>query len=105
MRIAEYKIFKKAIVDALMTNDEKAPVWYAGFLWINLTQRQAMETVGILLMSDLKRDEKYVYIPSGLGIAHGQEKKNAFADWLTDGKKGGAAQMLTAYAITDYYNV
>lgn len=44
MKNSEYKKFKEAVSLA----EERDPIWWAGFLWIDLTKRQAKEIVKVL---------------------------------------------------------
>lgn len=70
MKNAEYKAFK----DTVNTADEKHFIWWAGYLWIDLTKRQAREIVNILSGKDfIKKTTTFngheaLEIPSGLAI-------------------------------------
>ena len=73
MKNEEYKRFKETVKEA----DEKNPIWWAGFLWINLTKRQARDIIEILKEQPFIKDvevngiEAYE-IPSGLAIHKAQ---------------------------------
>lgn len=62
----------KAFKEAISTCDEDAPVWYAGYLWLDLTKRQGREVIEILINRGFPIvygiHGKMVKIPSGLGI-------------------------------------
>jgi len=70
MKNAEYKVFK----DTVATADEKHFIWWAGYLWIDLTKRQAREVVEILKGRSFIKDtvtyngHPALEIPSGLAI-------------------------------------
>lgn len=48
MKVSNFKNMKKAVVEAIETSDNNNPIWYARYLWITLTKRQAKEIVEIL---------------------------------------------------------
>lgn len=71
-----YKRFKKGVIEA----DEKDPIWWLGYLWIDLTVRQAKEVIGLLSEKPFIKEvvtfnghEAYE-IPSGLQIWKEQGK-------------------------------
>lgn len=71
MKTQDYKNFKNLIIKA---TDPKDPIWWAGFLWVDLTKRQATEIVRILETKPFIKDtvtfngHEAVEIPSGLAI-------------------------------------
>ena len=73
MNVSAYKTFKQIV----RTGDEKSPIWWAGYMWLNLTKRQTKEIVGILIDRGFPVEDgfkgKMVKIPSGLGIFLDQE--------------------------------
>lgn len=70
MKNAEYKAFRNTVATA----DEKNPIWWAGFLWIDLTKRQANDIITILERLDFIKEvtlfngKQALEIPSGLAI-------------------------------------
>ena len=68
MKATEFKSFKELCATA----DEKHPIWWAGFAWINLTKRQIATCVPILLNRGFPIQEvplgKVVMLPSGIGV-------------------------------------
>ena len=70
MKNTVFKMFKDQVQTApLATN---CPIWYAGYLWINLTERQAREISKILIDRGCpiyKGARGFeVRVPSGFGI-------------------------------------
>ena len=71
----EYKRFKECVVKA----EEKDPIWWMGYLWINLTKRQAKDIIPVLESKPYIKDtvtingQTAVEIPSGLAIWKNQE--------------------------------
>lgn len=70
MKKSEYKLFKQAVESAPLTT--QAPIWYAGYLWINLNDKQAAEISHILIDRGCpiyKGSRGFeVRTPAGLGI-------------------------------------
>ena len=68
MKVAEFKRFKELCA----TVDEKHPIWWSGFAWINLTKRQIDCCIPILLNRGFPVQEvplgKIVRLPSGIGV-------------------------------------
>lgn len=75
MTNSEYKNFKEYVTTA----DEKDPVWWAGYMWINLTKRQAKDIISVLenksfvKETTLRNGRLALEIPSGLAIWKNQE--------------------------------
>lgn len=75
MNNAKFKSFLKAV----KTVDSKDPLWWAGYLWIDLTPLQCIKTMNVL---QYRKDCKIVFengknwymIPSGLKIALDQRE-------------------------------
>lgn len=62
-----YKAFKNTVVKA----DQYSDVWYAGYLWMDLTPRQAAEIDGILrtkgfLNKQIQNGSTWHVFPNGL---------------------------------------
>ena len=70
MKNSVYKMFKDQVKEAPL--ETTCPLWYAGYLWIYLTERQAVEISNILIERGCpicKGARGYeVRIPSGMGI-------------------------------------
>lgn len=71
MKNSTFKLFKETIAKA----DTTDPIWYCGYLWIDLTQKQAIEIVSILekrhfpMRWNERMNWTEIVIPSGMGIA------------------------------------
>lgn len=89
MERERFKEFKKVIATA----ERDHHIWWEGYLFINLTEKQNKEIVEILINRGFAVDDDVVYMPSGLGL----RIINPFEAWLTDGKHGGAAKLLQEY--------
>ena len=70
MKKSSYKLFKQGVETEPLTN--QAPIWYAGYLWIDLTEKQAAEIRHILIDRGCPiykgRRGFEVRTPSGFGI-------------------------------------
>ena len=69
MIASQYKQFK----ECMRTDESDNPIWYAGFLFLQLTPRQCKEVSEILIERGFpirknSRGEYEVVTPSGLGI-------------------------------------
>ena len=65
MKTKDFKAFKEVIADA----DEKHPIWWAGYLWIDLTAKQGAQAYEILKGRGFEQNATgHVLLPSGLGI-------------------------------------
>ena len=69
MKQSTFKNFIAAVKES-KSND---PVWYAGYLWLNLTERQVKKTIDALIIRGdcpvEKRNGKYcIVIPSGIAL-------------------------------------
>lgn len=65
MKRSEFATFKKII----STCDNKHPIWYMGYLWIDLTVKQLNTIYDILVNRGCEINEDgYVLTPSGFGI-------------------------------------
>ena len=74
MKNSEYVRFKNEVVNA----DEKHPIWWMGYLWINLTKKQGTDIVGYLNKKSFVKSieingKPALEIPSGLAIYTEQE--------------------------------
>lgn len=71
----DYKKFREAVKKA----NEKDPIWWMGYLWINLTKRQAKDIITVLENKPYIKDtitinnQPALEIPSGLAIWKNQE--------------------------------
>lgn len=50
-------------------NDDKNPIFWMGFVWVNLTKSQRKKIVKELLSQGYPHDDKFVYLPSGIGLS------------------------------------
>lgn len=70
MKNTDYKRFKEMI--RTTPNSDYWPIWFAGYLWLDLTKRQCAEVVDILVKRGFPVVDgcrgKMVQIPSGFGI-------------------------------------
>lgn len=65
MKASDFKAFKNVISYA----DDKHPIWWAGYLWINLTAKQGEVAYSILKARGFEQnDTGHMMLPSGLGI-------------------------------------
>lgn len=73
MKQEKYKLFKEAI----STAGAKDPVWWAGYLWIDLTEKQGREVFKILgnrrdnvckTIISLRNSRIEIEIPSGIRL-------------------------------------
>lgn len=65
MTTKDFKAFKEVITEA----DKKDPIWWAGYHWINLTQKQGATAYAILEARGFEKNENdYVVLPSGLAF-------------------------------------
>lgn len=62
MKRADFGKFKEVISTA-RNND---PIWWAGYLWINLTEKQSNEVIEILTSRGFRTSANEIVIPSGL---------------------------------------
>jgi len=70
MRSKDFKAFKSIIATA----DTEHSVWWAGYYWLDLTQRQCQEACKILTSRGFKRTrDGSVLLPSGISIAPSEE--------------------------------
>lgn len=72
MKTQEYKNFRNYVSTA--TEDD--PIWWAGYLWINLTEKQLITILDVLKNKDFIKEttnfrgQLGLEIPSGLHIAY-----------------------------------
>lgn len=64
MRTGDFNRFMEYLVDA----DVKDPVWWAGYMWIDLTERQIKRVTELLKAKEFEQENGYVILPSGIGI-------------------------------------
>lgn len=66
MKRSEFLRFKETVMVA--TKDD--PVWWAGYLWLNLTNRQiaAIRSILYARADDFEIDEHQITLPSGIGV-------------------------------------
>ena len=66
MKNNEFKALYNIIIN---NNDDQNPIFGAGFLWINLTKSQGEKITKVLVSQGYPHDDKFVYLPSGLGLS------------------------------------
>lgn len=65
MKRSDFVRFRDIVTDA----NNQDPIWSAGYLWLNLTERQFSEIYKILEKKGFRKDEdNTIYLPTGLGI-------------------------------------
>lgn len=65
MKTKDFNAFKEVISYA----DEKHPIWWAGYLWIDLTEKQGTKAYSILKERGFEQTATgHVMLPSGMGI-------------------------------------
>jgi len=62
MKRSDFSKFKEVISNA--RNDD--PIWWAGYLWINLTEKQSNEVIKILTSRGFRTSANEITIPSGI---------------------------------------
>lgn len=72
----------KGFINAVRTSATNDPVWYAGYLWLNLTEKQREKTLEALILRgdcQAKRHTNgkfYIFTPSGIGVElNGKERE------------------------------
>ena len=73
MKNSEFKKFRGAVGMAAASD----PVWYAGYLWLRLTEKQCNEIASIMVAMGCKKENGNVYAPNGLGVKLPAELKEA----------------------------
>lgn len=64
----------KGFIDEVKTASTKDPIWYQGYLWIDLTKKQAYKTIEVLKTRNdckivtLNNGKLAIETPSGLAI-------------------------------------
>ena len=64
----------KAFIEEVKNAETKDPIWYMGYLWIDLTKKQAYKTINVLMdrsdckLVTLKNGKQAIEIPSGMAI-------------------------------------
>lgn len=62
MKRSDFGKFKEVISTA--KSDD--PIWWAGYLWINLTEKQSNEVIEILTSRGFRISTNEIEIPSGI---------------------------------------
>ena len=62
MKRSDFGKFKEVISTA--KSDD--PIWWAGYLWINLTEKQSNEVIGILTSRGFRISANEIVLPSGI---------------------------------------
>lgn len=60
----QYKVFKDEVEQAIQPNTDQY-IWYAGYLWLQLTERQYND-IKALLMTKYAISKTQAQIPSGM---------------------------------------
>lgn len=63
MKTAAFNNFRDYVTKA----DDKDPIWWAGYMWIDLTGKQCRTMYEILKLKGMERGDKVV-MPSGLSL-------------------------------------
>lgn len=66
MKVKEFKMFMERVQEA----NEHDPIWWAGYLWINLTDRQGKQMIDLLKVhpSVIRTGDNSYRIPSGFEL-------------------------------------
>ena len=62
MKRSDFIKFKEVI--SIARSDD--PIWWAGYFWINLTEKQSNEVIKILTLRGFRTEDNEIVLPSGM---------------------------------------